>query len=275
MKIKELGTGFSGTTYLIKNKKKEYALKIQHIHKADIENKKSDLWREIYFAKYVSKYPTIFKHLYYYNIIDNCTFVKDDKKIGLKIYGNINEYNELQKSKYCVEFIYNYQINSLDTILFKLDIKQFYSLLLQLLYGIYILQKKKYTHNDLNLYNITYNITHKKYRDIIVNNKKYRLPLYKYSYIIIDFGNARHPNFIDNKIVKKNYLKNYKNIDIYNLVENITFYNLDISKNKIINNDKKWWFDKNKIMNDVLFMLDNVNNVSTILKYFLQKIKTA
>ena len=43
MKIKELGTGFSGTTYLIKNKKKEYALKIQHIHKADIENKKSDL----------------------------------------------------------------------------------------------------------------------------------------------------------------------------------------------------------------------------------------
>jgi serine/threonine protein kinase len=219
MKIKELGTGFSGTTYLVKIKKKEYALKIQHIRKADIENKKSDLWREIYFSKYVSKYPNIFKHLYYYNIIDNCTFVKDDKKIGLKIYGNINEYNELQKSKYCIEFIYNYQINSLDTILFKLDIKQFYSLLLQLLYGIYILQKKKYTHNDFNLYNITYNITHKKYRDIIVNNKKYRLPLYKYSYIIIDFGNARHPNFIDNKIVKKNYLKNYKNIDIYNLVK--------------------------------------------------------
>ena len=148
-KIKELGTGFSGTTYLIQIKDIKYTLKIQHILKYDIENKKSDLWREIFFAKYVSKYPNIFKHLYYYNIIENCTFIKNNNKIGLHI-SEPDEYDKLQKSKYCIEFIYNYQKNTLDNIIKKLNIKQFYSLLLQLLYGIYILQKKKYTHNDFN-----------------------------------------------------------------------------------------------------------------------------
>ena len=34
-------------------------------------------------------------------------------------------------------------------IIDKLNIKQIYSLILQLLFGIKILQKKKYTHNDL------------------------------------------------------------------------------------------------------------------------------
>ena len=57
-------------------------------------------------------------------------------------------------------------------IIYKLSIKQIYSLILQLLFGIKILQKKKYTHNDLNINNITYNKTKKKYIIIKIKRQK-------------------------------------------------------------------------------------------------------
>ena len=59
--IKELGTGFSGTVYLVKIKNKLCSLKIQHIFKKDLLNKKSELWNEIAFYKYVSDFYPIFK----------------------------------------------------------------------------------------------------------------------------------------------------------------------------------------------------------------------
>jgi len=52
--IKKLGTGYSGSVYLVKNKKKYYSLKIQHILEKDISDKKSDLWNEIKFFTYVT-----------------------------------------------------------------------------------------------------------------------------------------------------------------------------------------------------------------------------
>jgi len=163
--IKLLGTGVSGTTYLVSYKNKKYTLKIQHIFESDIKNKKSCLWNEINFSKYVSKYSETFKRIYDYKIIDNCNFVKNNKSIGLKIFGNkkvIQQYYNLQKSKFCIKFLGDYYKKELGQIIHKLNIKQIYSLLLQLLYGIYLLQKKKYTHNDFNINNIIYNKTNKK-----------------------------------------------------------------------------------------------------------------
>ena len=255
--IKKLGTGFSGTTYLVLYKKKKYALKIQHIFDTNIKNKKSDLWNEINFIKYVNKYPITFRHTYDYNIIHNCNFVKNNKSIGLNVYNNGGEYKRLQQSKLCIQYITDYQKNVLSNIIDKLNIKQIYSLILQLLYGIYILQQKKYTHNDFNLFNITYNVSNKKYKLIYIQNRKYKIPLYKYIYTIIDYGNVNHPKFIKNNKEKIKYLQNYKNIDINNLIDNIKNY---------------WNIKFNIFKEDVQYMIDNNNSVIKIIHYFLNKL---
>ena len=150
--IKELGTGFSGTVYLVKIKNKLCSLKIQHIFKKDILNKKSDIWNEITFYKYVSDFYPIFKKFYSYNIVSDCKFIKNNNSIGLSVSG-FPMYEKLQKSNYCIEYISSYEENTLGTIIDKLNIKQLYSLILQILCGIKILQDKKYTQNDLE-YNL-------------------------------------------------------------------------------------------------------------------------
>ena len=122
--IKLLGTGFSGSTYLVKIKGKERALKIQHVLEKDLFNKKSQIWNEIKFYKYVSDYYPLFKKFYSYKIIADCDFKKNNKSIGL-IVGNDfkNDYKKLQESKYCIEYLTSYENNTLSNILDKLTIK--------------------------------------------------------------------------------------------------------------------------------------------------------
>ena len=137
--IKELGTGFSGTVYLVKIKNKLCSLKIQHIFKKDILNKKSDIWNEITFYKYVSDFYPIFKKFYSYNIVSDCKFIKNNNSIGLSVSG-FPMYEKLQKSNYCIEYISSYEENTLVTIIDKLNKKQLYSLILQILCGKNILK---------------------------------------------------------------------------------------------------------------------------------------
>ena len=240
--IKLLGTGFSGSTYLVKIKGKERALKIQHVFEKDLLNKKSQIWNEIKFYKYVSDYYPLFKKFYSYKIITDCDFRKNNKSIGL-IVSNKNEYKKLQESKYCIEYLTSYENNTLSNILDKLSIKQIYSLILQLLFGIKILQKKKYTHNDLNIHNITYNKTKKKYIIIKINNKKFKIAIYNYIYTIIDYGNV--------KIQPKKFNKSQ---DINNLILNI----------------EKYWIEYCKIIKkeDINYMKENSNNINKLIKYF-------
>ena len=253
---KLLGTGFSGSTYLIKKNNKKYALKIQHILEKDLLNKKSNIWYEIKFYKYVGNYWPLFKKFYSYKIIKNCEFKKNNKSIGLKVSKNYQkEYERLQKSKYCIEYLTSYEKNDLSSIINKLNKKQFYSLVLQILYAIKILQKRKYTHNDFNIYNITYNTTNKKYIKIKINNKYHKIPVIKYIFTIIDYGNIQHPSFINNK---KKYLKNYKIQDINNLINNI----------------EKYWSLECKVIKkeDITFLKNNNNNINKLIKYFTDKI---
>jgi hypothetical protein len=242
--IKLLGTGFSGSTYLVKKNGKEYALKIQHILEKDFLNRKSQIWNEIKFYKYVSDYYPLFKKFYSYKIITDCEFKKNNKSIGLTVGNDFkNEYKKLQESKYCIEYLTSYENNTLSNILNKLTIKQIYSLILQLLCGIKILQKKKYTHNDFNYYNITYNNTKKKYIIIKINDKKYKIPIYDYIYTIIDYGNV--------KIQPKKFNKSQ---DINNLILNI----------------EKYWIEYCKIIKkeDINYMKENSNNINKLIKYF-------
>jgi hypothetical protein len=112
-----------------------------------------------------------------------------------------------------------------------------------LLCGIKILQKKKYTHNDLNIYNITYNKTKKKYIIIKINDKKYKIPIYDYIYTIIDYG--------DVKIQPKKFNKSQ---DINNLILNI----------------EEYWVEYCKIIKkeDINYMKENSNNINKLIKYF-------
>ena len=261
--IKKLGTGFSGSAYLVKNKNKYYALKIQHILEKDISDKKSDLWNEIKFFTYVTDFTPLFKKFYSYNIINNCDFTKNNKSIGLTINNNhIGEYKKLQKSNYCVEYITSYEEDTLGTIIDTLSMKQIYSLILQILHGIMILQKKKYTHNDFNQNNITFTKTTKKYLTININTIQCKIPIFSYIYTIIDYGDVKHPSSINNMKEKNLYLKNYKKIDICNLIDNIENY----------------WFSSNKkkyiieIKNDIKFMKYNSDNIKKIINYYQNKI---
>ena len=245
--MKLLGTGFSGSTYLVKMNGKEYALKIQHVLEKDLFNKKSQIWNEIKFYKYVSDYYPLFKKFYSYKIITDCDFRKNNKSIGLTVSNSAkNKYKKLQESKYCIEYLTSYENNALDNILDKLTVKQIYSLILQLLFGIKILQKKKYTHNDLNIYNITYNKTKKKYITIKINNKKYKILIYNYIYTIIDYGAV--------KIQPKKFNKSQ---DINNLIHNI----------------EKYWVKYCKIIKkeDINYMKENSNNINKLIKYFQKK----
>jgi len=260
--IKKLGTGVSGSAYLVKNKNKYYALKIQHILEKDISDKKSDLWKEIKFFTYVTDFTPLFKKFYSYNIVNNCDFIKNNKSIGLTIGNNhIGEYKKLQKSNYCVEYITSYEEDTLGTIIDTLSIKQIYSLILQISYGIMILQRKKYTHDDFNVNNITFTKTTKKHITMTINNIKYKIPIFSYIYTIIDYGSVNHPSFINNMKDKKLYLKNYKNIDIYNLLDNIKNY-WDLSNNKL----------SNKLTNDIEYMEKNSDNIKKIITYFENKL---
>jgi serine/threonine protein kinase len=180
--IKKLGIGFSGTTYLVLYKKKKYALKIQHIFDTNIKNKKSDLWNEINFIKYVNKYPITFRHTYDYNIIHNCNFVKNNKSIGLNVYNNSGEYKRLQQSKLCIQYITDYQKNILYKIIDKLNIKQIYSLILQYSYTILLMHKNNYIHGDIHNGNIGYVKTNKKYIKILDN----KIPTFGYIFKIIE-----------------------------------------------------------------------------------------
>ena len=261
--IKELGTGFSGTVYLVKIKNKLCSLKIQHIFKEDISNKKSEIWKEIAFYKYVSNFYPIFKKFYSYNIVSDCKFIKNDDSISLSVSG-FPMYERLQKSNYCIEYISSYEENTLPTIIDKLNKKQLYSLILQILCGIKILQDKKYTQNDLNVKNITYNKTTKKYITIKSKNITYKVPVFDYIYTIIDYGGVEHPSFIHNKEERQIYLKNYKKIDICNLIDNIKHYWFSLNNKKTTNVDK--------LTNEISYMEQNSDNVKKLITYFQNKL---
>ena len=58
--IKIIGRGMYGTVYLSKYKQKLFAYKIEHILEKDIDNKKSNIWKEINFSiKFANNYITM------------------------------------------------------------------------------------------------------------------------------------------------------------------------------------------------------------------------
>lgn len=200
-RLKVLGTGMFGTTYLIKINNKNYALKTQHIlpshRKKDF---KYELWRELDLYKYIGKLnkndKKFFTQLYDYKIYNNC---KHKQKRPFKLIDDDNneftkKLKKLDKSPWCVDLLIDYHGKwTLGKYLVKHSIteKQCYSLLVQIMKIVHILQKGGYSHNDLHLENVMVIPTKDKYFSF--KNKK--IPYRGLQIIAIDYGEVLHEKF--------------------------------------------------------------------------------
>ena len=200
--IKKLNTGIYGTTYLCDYKKKQYALKIQHIlsTKKDYNN---EMWREIDVFKYIDTLTKneqlFFTKLYGYRIYDNC---KHKQIRTFKLTGQqIEKFKKLDESNLCVEFLLEYKgKHTLRDFLLKK--KYTYSIILQIINIILILHKGGYSHNDLHYENIMIYKTKKEY--FIMNGHKINYNGYQVS--AIDYGRVLHKKY---KIKYEGFIENF------------------------------------------------------------------
>jgi hypothetical protein len=185
--IKKISSGGQGSVYKIKYKNIIYGLKMEKILESEIKkNYKSTYWREIEFSKNMNnKYPDLFMTLHDYDIIEDCDFTLDNPY-------NIERITSMNKSTYCSRKIYEYIDMTLDKIIDKLKLNELYSVLTQLSYVIYIMNKNGYTHNDLHIYNIGVKKTTKKYITIF-NNK---IPTYGKIIKLLDYGSVLHKKYV-------------------------------------------------------------------------------
>jgi serine/threonine protein kinase len=186
--VHELGHGMIGTIYLVKKDGKKYALKIEHILEKDVKkNLSSRLWREIEFAERMgTQYPDQFMKIYEHDIIDGCQH-KQKYSISLDKLPDqpAEEIRQLSKSSFCSRKIYSIVTTSLDRVIDQIDVRQIYSIIIQLVYAIYLMHSNGYVHNDLHMGNIGLIRQKKNHR---INIMGYNLPTYGYQVQIIDYG---------------------------------------------------------------------------------------
>jgi serine/threonine protein kinase len=214
--IKKIGNGAYGTTYKVEYNSKYYALKKQKILHSDTKkNLSSKIWREIEFYKWINKLnlddQIFFMKLYEYNIENSCDL---EQEINNK---------ELNRSKICLNLLVDLKDGVLQDL--TLSKQENNSLLIQMLYIIYLLRKSNWIHHDVHPGNIGYKIvdTNTKIK-LRINNKKFTIPTYGYIFSLIDYGYCSNKKFLKSSIEKKNYIMNYRlNFDLWCFLEEYTF----------------------------------------------------
>jgi hypothetical protein len=192
--IDKIGSGAIGNVYKSSYKNTLYALKIEYISdhsaKCDHENDlSSKIWRELYFVKHLSnKYPEYFVHLYANDIINNCTEEKTVEQI------ESNERSNRVNDKYCSRKLYSLVDTTYDKIETDVNksVNEMYSMLIQLLNIINILQSNKYLHGDTHARNIGIVYTD---RNKTINIFGLDIPTYGRIFKLIDFGSVLHEDF--------------------------------------------------------------------------------
>ena len=235
--IKKLGNGFAGITYLIKLKNKKYALKIEKIPEkyALKKNLKSREWREINFSlNFANKYPNQFTILYKYDIINDCSHIQEfphDLKTFPEYIQKI--FIEKNNSNYCIRKVYSLIDIILKDVINSLSKLQIYSMIAQITYILYLMNKNGYTHNDLHSKNIGVVKTIKKYLTIL-NNK---IPLLGYQYKAIDYGMVLHKKYKMDKIEKVMHNKNKLN-EIDRLFKKLVTFEKNDKFNKLFTSER-------------------------------------
>lgn len=244
--IKPIGTGLFGTTYKVYDTKKNkyYALKQQKILKSFItKGTKYYMWRELKFYKWILKLSksdqNFFMKMIDYKFYANCSYSNPNQSTAKsKII------NRLLKSKHCLDLLLDLKDGTLNDLLKKnkLNDKQFYSMIIQITYICYLLNKSFYVHNDMHWGNITFKkVSHDKIIKIKINEQVYKIKSYGYQWSIIDYGLILHKNF---KMTKKEqntynngllYNKDLKTFFIFALTNIRVLLKKNYTKTKIIN----------------------------------------
>jgi tRNA A-37 threonylcarbamoyl transferase component Bud32 len=192
------------------------------------------IWRDISTSLALKEYDNHFLKIKEFRVVKECTF-KQHRNRAIDKYGLADRYEELAKSKYCIEIITDLKEGSLVTIYESLSKNQIISMIIQLTYAIYLMHQKKIWHGDIHPGNICYNKTDKKFIKVFNEN----VPTYGYIFSLIDYGGTGKPDDnldkklrdIVNETGDTGYIKEY--IDVLSLNNEICY--LRKNKNLILN----------------------------------------
>jgi hypothetical protein len=209
--VKTLGMGLFGTTYKVYNAKTDsyYALKKQKILKSFITGgTKYYMWRELKFYQWINKLnkndQNFFMKMFDYKFYSNCSYTnKNQPTARTKII------KKLIKSKHCLDLLLDLKDGTVNNLLkqVKLTDKQIFSMIIQVTYICYLLNKSGYSHNDLHSGNIAFiKIPKNQFITIELNGNKYNFKSYGYQFSIIDYGLILHKKFILTRKEKKTYV---------------------------------------------------------------------
>jgi len=231
--LKTLGQGLYGTTYVAKRNNEKYALKRQKILKSYInKGTKYPMWREFKFFSWINKLNNhnqrFFMKLIDYKFYSNCNFSNQTENYPSKLVQKLN------KSNHCLDMMFDLKDGVLNNIINKLSYKQYFSMCIQILYAIYLMNSYQYIHNDLHLNNIAYTkVDNNKLIHLNIDGQIYKLKSFGYHFSIIDYGLILHKSF-DLTIKKR---KRYDNFVKFNrdfstfFIYTLTQTNFAIKKN--------------------------------------------
>jgi hypothetical protein len=236
--IKTLGKGLYGTTYVVKYQDKLYALKRQKILRSYIEGgTKYPMWREFKFFSWINKLDkndqNFFMKLISYKFYSNCDFSNQTESNPSKLIQKLN------KSKHCLDMMFDLKDGVLYNIIDKLNFKQYFSMCIQILYAIYLMNSAKYIHNDLHLNNIAFvKVDRNKLIVLNINGSIYKIKSYGYQFSIIDYGLILHKKFDLNLKKRKRYNKfvNYNRDFSMFFIYTLTRTNFAIKKKSNLQN---------------------------------------
>ncbi len=306
-KIKFLGNGFHGYVYLVKYRKKEYALKVSYINPEDLNNYNVNLDNEQNLNKrIIKKYPNQFTKLIKYSILEDCNEKSGDT--------NMRIFSIYKKCLFRLYSIVNDTWQNIEPLINKYNLNRKYSMFLQL-FNIYsILEKNNYVHGDLLDKNIGIKYTTDEY--IKIHNNE--IPTYGIYIQLIDYDmllskektkyikyNTKRirdkNNIIFLMIENNNYINNYI-YDSLNNIEKKEFYsklreekqyinlktltknNIELNEwlvyllypniyRKLLNDDKLENAKYLLPIKDILNIVKKFNDTEKIIEYLINKLK--
>ena len=176
---KRLGRGKYGIIYLVKKGNKRFALKKQQIdNKISVKDTSHSIWREIAFYDWINKLDEsdkiFFTCLHKYKI----TQLTDDKS--------------------SIDILMDLKDGTLFKLLAsgKLNIKQKYSITVQIIYILYLIHKSGYYHGDIHPKNFMYVKTqNKKKITLTLDGDKHIIYTHGYIISLIDYGMVMNDRF--------------------------------------------------------------------------------
>ena len=199
--IKKIGQGAFGSIYLATKNGKEYALKRQKITESALsKNSTHVIWNELEFYRWIDTLDPddiiFFAKLYDYKIY-KCDF-KYDIEVSMPpadYYPSDNlSYKQLLNSPYCIDQLLELKGKPIsDQDLYGSSKSQTYSIVIQILYALYLMHRAGFYHLDVHMGNIMY-------RSIDANikiklDRTYEFFSHGFVISLIDYGTVTHLKF--------------------------------------------------------------------------------